>query len=296
VIVAERTLQRHGFRSMAVSVECLVAADDGVDDAFAAVEEEFRRLEQIFSRFRPDSELSLLNAAGFARCGDELIEVVELALRAREQTRGRFDPTVHDALVAAGYDRTFADVAPDADGPEPVAVPAGGSVEVHADERTIRLGPGVRLDLGGIVKGYAAERACELLQAHGPCLVNAAGDVAVRGVPPEGVWPIGLETPAGPITLGLGRGGVATSGRDYRRWTRNGRERHHLIDPFTGTPSASDLVCVTAVGATAIEAEVRAKALFLVGSAAAVEEADRYGIPCLLVTEDERVLRGGGLA
>lgn len=295
MIVAEPTLQRHRFSSMAVSVECLAAAGDGVDETLAAVEDEFGRLEQIFSRFRPDSELSRLNTAGFARCSDELIEVIELALRARTQTDGRFDLTVHDALLAAGYDRTFVDVAPDADGPEAAAVRAGGCVEVNAGERTIRLGPGAHIDLGGIVKGYAAERACDLLQKRGPCLVNAGGDIAVRGVPPESVWPISLETPAGAMTLGLDRGGVATSGRDYRRWTRNGRERHHLIDPFTGAPSTSDLVSVTAVGATAIEAEVHAKALFLVGSVAAVEEADRFRIPCLLVTEDARVLRAGGL-
>jgi FAD:protein FMN transferase len=289
------TLQRHAFQAMAVAVECLVAGDAPTDDVFAAVEDDFARLEQTFSRFRTDSELSRLNAAGFAHCSDELIEVVALALDARERTQGRFDPTVHDAVVAAGYDRTFAEVAPNANCSAPAPVPAGGGVEVDRAQRTIRLAPGTRLDLGGIVKGYAAERACELLRPFGPCLVNAAGDIAVRGVPEEGVWPIGVQTPDEPVTLGLSHGGVATSGRDYRRWTRNGREHHHLIDPFTGAPSASDLVSATAVGATAVDAEVHATALFLAGSAAAVEEADRLGIPCLLVTERGRIVRAGGL-
>ncbi len=266
-------LQRHAFPAMAVGIECLVAADERADDGFAAVEEEFQRLEQIFSRFRPDSELSQLNAAGSRRCSDELLEVVELALLARDRTAGRFDPTVHDALVRAGYDRTFAAVAPELDGPEEEPVPAGGAVEVDRTARTVRLGAGVRLDLGGIVKGYAAERGCDLLAPYGPCLVNAGGDAAVRGVPPEGVWPIGVETPAGPLTLGLAHGGLATSGRDYRRWTRNGRNRHHLIDPFTGEPSDTDLVSVTVVGATAVAAEVHAKSLFLLGTAGAPAEA-----------------------
>jgi len=295
VTVAERTLQRRAFAAMAVSIECLVAGGDPLDEAFDAVEEEFARLERVFSRFRADSELSRLNDAGFARCSDDMVEVVALALEARARTSGRFDPTIHDALVAAGYDRTFADVEPEARGHGRGPVPAGGLVDLDSARRTIRLAAGARLDLGGIVKGYAAERACDLLLPYGPCLVNAAGDVAVRGVPAEGVWPVRLDTPAGPLTLGLRHGGLATSGRDYRHWTRNGCERHHLIDPFTGAPSASDLLCVTAVGATCVDAEVQAKALFLAGSAEAVACANRDGISSVLVAEDGRVLRTGDL-
>ncbi len=115
-------------------------------------------------------------------------------------------------------------------------------------------------------------------------------------MPPDGVWPIGVETPAGPLTLGLADGGLATSGRDYRRWTRNGRECHHLIDPFTGAPSATDLVSVTAIGADAVVAEVQVKSLFLLGSAAAAAEADRLDVPAVLVVEDGTVLYAGGLS
>jgi FAD:protein FMN transferase len=282
---------------MGVGIECLVAGDGSAAEGFAAVACEFERLEGVFSRFRADSELSRLNAAGEAVCSDDLLDVVELALAAREQTGGRFDPTVHDAVVAAGYDRTFAELAPDAAAPRLEPVRCGGDVAVNGERSVVRLADGVRLDLGGIAKGYAAERACDLLHADGrPCLVNAAGDVAVRGVPEEGLWAIGVETPGGGETLGLAHGGLATSGRDARRWRRNGEERHHLIDPATGAPSRSDLLRTTVVGADAVEAEVRAKALFLAGERAAAEEADRLGIPCLLVTGDGRVVRAGGLA
>lgn len=287
--------RRHRFTSMAVSIECLVVADRDPKNAFAAVEAEFARLDRCFSRFCPTSRLSRLNATGVSRCDDDLVEVVELALAARERTSGRFDPTVHDALVSAGYDRTFAEVPVEAEVAMPPTRPAGGAVAVDRETRTVRLGAGVRLDLGGIVKGWAAERVCELLRAYGPCLVNAAGDIAVRGVPPDGVWPVAVDTPAGEIVLGVSSGGIATSGRDRRRWSRNGRELHHLIDPLTGAPSTSDLVTVTAAGATAVEAEVEAKALFLAGADAAAAEADRRGIPCVLVAEDGRVLRRGGL-
>ena len=286
-------MKKHAFSAMGVAIECIVETDVEVSGEFAAAEEEFRRLERVFSRFDAESELSRLNRAGAMRCSAEMVEVTQLALRARDATDGRFDPTVHDAVAAAGYDRTFAELAPDRAGPAPAAQPCGGSVDVDENTGVVTLGPGVSMDLGGIVKGWAAERVCGLLEHAGPCLVNAAGDIAVRGVPASGSWPVERETPAGPVVLGLTHGGIATSGRDYRRWQRGGAEQHHLIDPATGTPSASDLVTVTVVAPDAVEAEVLAKALFLAGERAALAEAEERGIACLLVNEDERVVVRG---
>lgn len=274
------------FRAMGTDVEFLVDADDA-SEALEAAEAEFHRLEALLSRFRPDSELSRLNSEGALEPGPDLLEVVELALLARVRTGGRFDPTVHDALVAAGYDRSF-ELVP-ADGPTAGAAPCGGGVLV--DGRRIELEPGVRLDLGGIGKGFAVERAAVALAAAGPCLVNAGGDLAVRG----GSWPVGLETADGQITLQLERGAIATSGRDRRRWRRNGHEQHHLIDPRTGAPAESDLLRATVVASDAVEAEVWAKALFLAGEASAAAEADELGLPAVLVTADGRTRLARGL-
>jgi thiamine biosynthesis lipoprotein len=164
--------------------------------------------------------------------------------------------------------------------------PTAGSVWLH--DGRIELEPGVRLDLGGIGKGYAAERAAEILAVAGPCLVNAGGDIAVRG----GSWPVGVES----MTLELTVGGLATSGRDRRRWRRAGRELHHLIDPTTGRPAETDLLRVTVLAADAVDAEVAAKALFLVGSERAAAEADAEETPAVLVIEDGRTVLAGGLA
>jgi thiamine biosynthesis lipoprotein len=144
----------------------------------------------------------------------------------------------------------------------------------------IELDTGVRLDLGGIGKGYAVDRAAELLAQAGPCLVNAGGDVAVHG----GSWPVGVD---GAVTLELSGGALATSGRDRRRWRRAGRELHHLIDPSTGAPAETDLL-----RATAVEAEVLAKWLFLLGE----RDALASRVPCVLVGEDGSVRLGGDLA
>lgn len=267
------------FDAMGTEVELLLDAsqDEAAEGALDAAESEFHRLEALLTRFRPDSELSRLNVAGTLAAGPDLVRVVRLALEARDRTGGLFDPTVHDALVSAGYDRTFASLAPD--GPAArLETACGGRVEI--DGATIRLDHGVRLDLGGIAKGDAVDRACGLLAAAGPCLVNAGGDLAVRG----GAWPVAV--PDGP-TLELSAGALATSGRDRRTWRRGGRELHHLIDPRTGRPAETPLLRVTVVAATAVEAEVLAKAAFLGADVDA---------PRVLVTAAGEVVLAGGLA
>ena len=75
--------------------------------------------------------------------------------------------------------------------------------------------------------------------------MNAGGDLAVRGIPEQGTWPVGVETPDGPLTLGLSSGALATSGSDRRKWMTANGTSHHLIDPRSGRPSDSDLERVT---------------------------------------------------
>ena len=274
-------MMRRTFRAMGTEVEVLLDAPVGerAERALDRAESEFERFEQVMSRFRDDSELSRLNRDGrIEGASPDLVRVVKLALEAREHTDGRFDPTVHDAVVAAGYDRTFADVPAESPGPPPSPALCGGAV--HIDWSTIELGQGTRLDLGGIGKGYAVDRVAELLALAGPCLVNAGGDLAVRG----GAWPVGVTDE---ITLELTRGGIATSGRDRRHWRVADTEMHHLIDPSTGRPADGDLVSVTVVADSAANAEVLAKAAFL---GAVVD------VPHVLVTADGRTVLAGGLA
>jgi FAD:protein FMN transferase len=272
-------MERRSFYAMGTEVELLLDAEPGAesDAALAQAELEFERLEQLLSRFRPDSELSVLNRLGSIEAGDDLITVTSLALEARERTGGLFDPTVHDALVTAGYDRTFDEIP--VDGPSVSASPCAGGVRIEG--RMIELEPGFRLDLGGIAKGYAVDRASELLARAGPSLVNAGGDLAGRGRS----WPVGVETADGRITLALENGAIATSGTDRRCWRRGRTEAHHLIDPARGLPAAGDYLRVTVVAPTATEAEIRAKAVFL--------GAPVHGPAVLVTTGGETVLAGG---
>jgi FAD:protein FMN transferase len=282
-------IERRAFRAMGTDVELFLASEPSTTAAalLDEAEREFERLEALLSRFRPGSELSALNRSGRIAASRDLLTVVELALDARERTAGRFDPTVHDALVAAGYDRTFDDVPRDGSSGA-AGARCSGAVTVRG--RTIELEPGFRLDLGGIGKGYAVDRAAAILAAAGPALVDAGGDIAALGRPDELGWRVGIETGGETITVALEDAAIATTGRDRRRWRRSGDERHHLIDPATGCPAETDLLRVTVVAPTAVEAEVLAKSLFLGGVTAAPAAT------AVLVSEDGRTEFTGALA
>ena len=288
----------HRFEALGTTCELFVDCEESAEArlALVAANGEVLRLETLLSRFRPGSELSRLNREGRLRVGPELLELVQLALDARERTGGRFDPTVLAALEAAGYDRSFEAVATDGDAAHAPPERCGGEVRIDAVASTIELGPGVQLDVGGIAKGWIADRLCRRLDPHGPALVSLGGDLATSRPPASGAWPVGIDAPSGRFTVALERGGLATSGRDRRRWTRAGEERHHAIDPSTGRPSATDLLRVTAVAGSGVEAEICATALLLAGEASAHDQADRLGIACVLVTGDERTVLAGGLA
>ena len=288
---------RREFRAMGTDVELLLnpAVDaDEAEQALDAAAREIAAIEKLASRFDRESELSRLNAAGTMEVSPDLMRLVTLALQMRDATAGRFDPTLHAAIVAAGYDRTLDDIP--ADGPAAgVPQPGGGDVDANPQTGVIALGMGVALDLGGIAKGWAADRAADLLGMAGSCLVSMGGDIAVRGSLDGEPWPIEVQHGEGTAVIGLTRGGMATSGTDRRRWRRDGKDMHHVIDPATGRPSDTDLVRVTAVAEDAAHAEVWATALLVSGSGAAADEADRMGMPTVLVAADGNTTSAGGL-
>ncbi|HMM49668.1 MAG TPA: FAD:protein FMN transferase [Miltoncostaeaceae bacterium] len=280
-----RTIHAMGTRGELL----LLPVVDGrtAERALAGALAEIARIERLASRFQPDSELSRLNAEGSLVVSPDLLRLIRLALALRSITEGRFDPTVQPALVAAGYDRSFVDLphnGPAAGDP----VPAGGRVTIDPQTGEVTLAEGVGLDLGGIAKGWAAERAADLLATTGPCLVNLGGDIAVRGLRDGRPWPVAVTRADGPATLGLAGAGMATSGTERRQWRRAGRRMHHLIDPASGRPARSDLVRVSVVAADAAIAEAWAKALLLAGRERARREAEEHGFAAVLVGADGR--------
>ena len=255
-------------------------------------------LESRWSRFRPGSELCRLNrAAGRpVACSDDTYLAIGAAVDAWTTTHGAYDPTVLDAVVAAGYDRDFATSAPGPRTGAPRPAPGCSGIEFDPVVRAVTLPAGVSIDLGGIGKGLAADLVAAMLLrsgATGAC-VNLGGDLRACGRPPtDAGWVVDLEHAPG-LRVAVGEGAVATSASTRRRWRVDGVEQHHLIDPRTGAPASSDLCAVTILADGAARAEVTAKAAFVAGvgdAAAVVEDAGVTGL--LFTAAGETVLLPG---
>jgi thiamine biosynthesis lipoprotein len=171
------------------------------------------------------------------------------------------------------------------------------SIVIYDEQpRTICLPPGTQLDFGGVAKGWAAHQTVERLKASGPALMNAGGDIAISGPRlNDEPWLVGISNPFEPeqdiVTLHLHGGGVATSGKDRRRWMRGDILSHHIIDPRTGRPATTDILTATVIAPTTMEAEAAAKSVFLLGSEAGLDwlESDS-ALAAVLVLDDGQVI------
>jgi FAD:protein FMN transferase len=260
-----------GFRAMSTDVTVTVvgAESDALDWARRRIAE----LEQRWTRFRDDSDIGLLNRAGGAalEVHPDTVTAVRAACSAWLATGGRFDPTVHDSLLRLGYDDTIERVRERGGGTAAVALPAPGCFGIEFDETSsiVRLPSHVRLDLGGIGKGLAADLTVAGLLDGGAdgALVSIGGDIRVAGTPPNGeAWLIEIEDPRDdqPIAmLPIIDGGVATSTTLRRRWRSGLRPHHHLLAPHTGDSTNTGVVGVAVVADTAAWADALSKVPFV---------------------------------
>ncbi len=270
-------LQRLEFHAMGCEMLAVVDSES-TSQTLPRVPEWFEEWEQVLSRFRYDSELTLLNQMHErpVQVSQALWKVFQAAREAERMTNGLVTPTLLDAIIEAGYDRPF-DELPHLATFMPVPVRTTGAsltaITVNDAARTITLPRGMGLDFGGVAKGWAAHQAMKRLRSEGAALIDSAGDIAISGPRADGgPWQIGVADPFHKgeeiETLFLNGGGVATSGKDRRRWIRDGVLQHHIIDPLTNQPAETDLLTVTVIAPNVMKAEAAAKAAFILGSRA----------------------------
>jgi thiamine biosynthesis lipoprotein len=281
------------------------------EDAADRVEAFLGVYNETMSRFRPDSELTKLNA-------DEREEIpasplmcsaIAAALAAAEQSEGLVDPTLLDELEVAGYrdhwtadNRVELSEALAANRPAVSAAnvaPASRwrEISVDAEAGLVRRPRGVRIDTGGTGKGHAADLAGELLSGFETWAVDCGGDVKIGGNSgvERQVQVVGAFQDAPIETMTVRGGAVATSGMNSRIWRDgNGNSAHHLLNPATGQPAFTGLVAATAAAPTAVEAETLAKVALLKGPEAATSVLSRFG--GITVDEQGKVERIGQLA
>jgi thiamine biosynthesis lipoprotein ApbE len=294
--------RRARWQALGTSAELLVLGDEReLALARAAVERWLEQVDLACSRFRADSELSRLNAAGgrAVTVSSTLIEAAQLGLRAARLTDGDVDPTLGEALEHAGYDRDWALIAadPDRGAPAPrVRVrrqPRWSRVRVDGARGTLSLPCGVKLDLGATAKAWAADRAAAAARAACGCgvLVSLGGDIATSGSCPPAGWRVhvtddhrdGPDAPGQTVTIR--GGGLATSSTAVRRWRLGGEPMHHILDPVTGAPARTPWRTVSVAAASCADANIAATAAIVRGERAAAW-LSKTGLPARLVAND----------
>jgi thiamine biosynthesis lipoprotein len=294
------------WTALGTTAQLIITEPVALHGARALVEQQLAAIDHAASRFRDDSELSRLNAAGgdWVDVSPMFARALRVAIDAAKWTGGLVDPTTGAALIALGYDRTFVDVAPDGATSEVKTGPAPGwwTIDLDQDGRRARVPAGVRVDLGATAKGLAADLCAVAAADRFGCgvLVSLGGDISTAGMPPEGGWPVTVtdlsdlaqdDAGAGQV-IALHSGGLATSSSQARRWRRGGSQLHHLIDPRSGLPSAGPWRTVSVAAQTCTLANTASTAAMILGTTAPTWLAAR-GFSARLVLEFGAVVHLG---
>lgn len=259
-------------------------------------------LETLISRTREDSEISKLNAAEgkVAELSQDTADILARALELSDDAEGYFDPTVANLsdLWNVGGENPKVPAAADIT----VALKTVGYDRVKLDGITAQMDAGMKIDLGGIGKGYAADQVVAILKEHGveKAVVALGGNIYVVGEKEEGVkWSVGITDPDDPAgylgKLSLSDTSIVTSG-DYERYFEQDGVRYcHIFDPATGYPAQSDLRSVTIVGTNSTQCDAFSTALFVMGHDKALEFCKAHGVEAVLVRSDKTISVTDGL-
>lgn len=257
---------------------CTVSIQDGGSEA--ALRAVFTRLREIDDRMsanREDTEIAAVNeAAGRSpvRVSEDTFHVVRKALEHARISDGAFDPTVGPIVRLWSIGMEGERVPEDHEIRAALPLVDWRSVILDEGATTIFLPRrGMRLDLGAIAKGYAADEAARILTERRvrAAVLDLGGNILVLGRKPDGTpWRVGVQNPfdkrgsfIGIVSMDAGT--VVTSGIYERYFERDGRQYHHILDTKTGKPVESDLVSVTVIAESSIDADALSTALFVLG-------------------------------
>jgi len=266
--------------------------------------DEYRRIDREMSTYRPDSQISRVNAEAAehpVEVDAELFTLVGRALELSVASGGAFDITYE----SVGYLYDFRERRRPTDAEIAERLDAIDYRHVVLDEgaSTIRFRtPGVRINLGGIAKGYAVERAAAMLREHGVrhAVLNAGGDTRVLGDRRGRPWIVGIRHPRadGEVVtrLPLVDEAVSTSGDYERFFEEDGRRYHHILNPRTGRPTEG-VLSVTVIGPDATTTDGLSTTLFVLGPEAGLELIERFpGYEAVIVDADGTLVYSSGLA
>ncbi len=283
-------------------------AKEGIEKGFA----EIKRLEKLLNYFSPDSEISAINKLSGIRpvkVSKETLEIIKRSLEIAEATGGAFNPTIGPVIKLWRFSRQDkADIIPSEESIRD-ALELVDYKKVRIDERTSEVFlemKGMELDLGGIAKGYAADRAIDVIKEMGikSALVAVAGDIKGYGRRPDQMaWNVGIQDPRPNdekrdsvfATLYLENMAISTSGDYQRFFIKNGKRYHHIIDPRTGYPAESSTISVSVIADDGFMTDGLSTAMFIFPPERAITLLESLGAEGVIVDRGKNVYITRGL-
>ncbi len=273
---------------------------DSIDKAFDIL----RDIEKRFSRFLANNELSSFNkASGNIKISDDLMEMLEKSLHFNKFTNGAFDISILPNLISEGYNVSkksgYYKSNSKNDSPTLPSFSKITDLVLDKQNKTAFKPRDLKIDLGGIAKGFAVDKVSKFLrQKYQNFLVDAGGDIFASGSDLKNnypYWAVEIENPLEPDKstdiLMLSNKSVATSGINRRKWIKDGQQKNHIIDPNTGKSVSNNLLAVTVVANTATEADVLAKGLLIMGLKKGLILCEISSISAYFTDNDLRISR-----
>lgn len=302
----DKTNKIKPFKAMNTDIEYEILTDENVVSSFDEVlKQTIKIFEKSFSRFIDESELSKLNSMSgkVTEVSDSMINILMAAKNTFEKTEGIIDPTIGNALISAGYNRSF-ELLPRIENSyikthRIYKQYTFADILIDVDKKLVNLPTGMLLDFGGIGKGYLLDLISPMAdEISTNYWISFGGDISFSGKNSScETWQVGVQNPyaldsdIAIINVPLGRWSVATSGVTKRMGEFAGKHWHHLIDPRSQKPAETDLSSVTVVAQTSLEADVLAKYILIKGSLEGMDFAEKKNnLFALAVTKEGRVL------
>lgn len=291
------------------SITVVTTSEEKARKAIEAGFHEIQKLETLLNYFSPESELSAINAAAginAVKVSNETLEIVKKAMDIAAYSEGAFDPTVAPVIRLWKFSKDPSDsVIPAADAVERAVKLAGFrkvAIENSASEIYLKE-KGMEMDLGGIAKGYAADKAAEVIKSLGieSALIAIAGDIRGFGSNASGQpWKVGIQNPRPEsaserpwedifATVRLKDSAISTSGDYQRFFILEGKRYHHILDPHTGYPAASGLISSTVIAPEGYLTDGLSTAVFILGAEKGIQLLDSKGLGGVLVDKGKRV-------
>jgi thiamine biosynthesis lipoprotein len=287
-------------------------AGEAIDAGFA----EIKKLDKYLNNFEPDSEISTISREAGVKpvhVSEETLDIMKKTIGISDMTDGAFDPTIAPVLKLWKFSGRPADPSlPHGDALKSALKHVGyRKIKINSQSSGIYLeDKGMELDLGGIAKGYAADRAVEAIKAKGikAALVAIAGDIRGYGLSTAGnAWKVGIQDPRPEnpnsekpwedvfASVHLKDSAISTAGDYQRFFIKDGKRYHHIIDPATGYPSDSGLISVSVIAPEGYMADGIDTAILILGAEKGMKLLESKGLDGILVTADKKVLLTGNL-